>query len=124
MEDIFERTQLSVRKRKTQSKPNSFVKKQSLKTGRPVGRPKANKNAEETAPKKQKNNEVENAVVAPTIKTEQKQNSEVKPIIKFSETGVITDEETLRVKTEGNINVRQPKRETVESAKDSGELLL
>lgn len=123
IEDVFERTQLSVRKKRTQTKSISCIKKQSLKSGRPVGRPKASRNAEETANKRKNNNDFENAIVPLNCKIEQTQNFDENSIIKSNETETITDEETCRVKTELNISLKQPKREPAENTKDSGKFV-
>lgn len=50
IEELFERTHLNLQKKQT----NSVNKKQSIKSGRPVGRPKTNKISEESTSKQGK----------------------------------------------------------------------
>lgn len=123
IEDVFERTQLDVRKTRTQTKSMSFIKKQSLKGGRPVGRPKVNRSSDESANKMKKDTEFDNLVSTSNLKIEPRENSEMNLLAKSSENETITDEETCRVKTKDNINLRQPKREPVGNAKDPGEII-
>lgn len=111
-----------MRKIRNQTKAVSSNKKQSIKTGRPVGRPKVNRDPEESASKKNTDNEFDNSFIALNPKIDSKENSKHNLLDKSTEAAALTSEKMSMVKTKEIINLRPPKRESLESMKDPGEL--
>lgn len=112
-----------MRKIRNQTKAASSNKKQYTKTGRPVGKPKVNRDPEESASKKNTDNEFDNSFIATNPKIDSKENSKHNLLDKSGEEAALTSEKMSMVKTtKENINLRQPKRESLESMKDPGEL--
>lgn len=117
MRDVFERTQLDVRKSRSYSR--SMIKKQSNKIGRSVGRPKAHRNIEEPGNKKKKEFELENINSVSNVKSEENSSSEMKFKPNVPQTNSDADSEKA-----DNNTLKSLKREPGVDLKDSGELSL